>query len=144
MHTDFTHTTADSSAVGTLRNEAFESNPEEKRENSLEDFNADQILYSVGRPKKGRKRKHPEFTIAQAKARKYNNKSYLTKKKYVQPKVFHDYSCSCQRQCYQLVSLEKRQEEFEKFVTLESYEAQALYIAKTVRESKKKTELTSS
>lgn len=133
LHMDFTHT-SDSSA---LQNVAFESNPEENRENSLEHSNADQILSLVGRPKKGRKRKHSEFTIAQAKTRKYNNKSYFTKKKYVEPKVFHDYSCSCQRQCYQLVSLEKRQEEFEKFVTLGSYEAQALYIAKTVRETKK-------
>ncbi|XP_028167675.1 uncharacterized protein LOC114358018 [Ostrinia furnacalis] len=128
LHTDFTHIT------DSLQNEAVEPNTEE---NFVEDSNTDQILSSVGRPKKGRKRKHPEFTIAQAKTRKYKNKSYLTKKKYVDPKVFHDYSCSCQKKCYQLVSLEKRQEEFEKFVTLGSYEAQALYIAKTVRENKK-------
>lgn len=130
--------TSEGSTVRTLLNETIECNIDENIEISNNDSNPEQIITSLGRPKKGRKRKHPDFTIAQAKTRKYANKCYLTKKKkLVEPKVFTDYSCSCQRQCYQLVSTEKRQHEFQKFVTLGSYEAQALYISRTVKENTK-------
>ncbi|KAJ8721772.1 hypothetical protein PYW08_004174 [Mythimna loreyi] len=128
--TNVTYTSEDST-VRTMLNETIECYPDENIEISNNDSNSDQIKTSLGRPKKGRKRKHPDFTVAQTKARKYANKCYLTKKKLVEPKVFIDYSCSCQKKCYQLVSTEKRQHEFQKFVTLGSYEAQALYIAKT-------------
>ncbi|XP_022823752.1 uncharacterized protein LOC111354499 isoform X2 [Spodoptera litura] len=129
--------TSEDSTVRTLLNETIECNPDENIEITNNDSSPDQIITSLGRPKKGRKRKHPDFTVAQAKTRKYVNKCYLTKKKLVEPKVFIDYSCSCQKKCYQLVSTEKRQHEFQKFVTLGSYEAQALYISNTVKENTK-------
>ncbi|CAK1590203.1 unnamed protein product [Parnassius mnemosyne] len=89
------------------------------------------------RPKKGRKRKHPEHTMAQKKNVKYANLPYHGKNKLMPSKNFIDYTCKCTRQCYFRVSEENRKEEFEKYVLLGSYEAQLLYILNNVKESPK-------
>lgn len=94
------------------------------------------------RPKKGRKRKHVEHTLKEAKTRKYLNLNYHGSKKHVQSKVFHDYSCNCLKQCALLIPKEKRQKEFETFVTLGTYEAQLLYILSCVQETSKKRSYT--
>lgn len=91
-----------------------------------------------GRPKKGRKRKFQEYTLRQRKERKYANLPYQGKTKYVNPVVFKDYTCTCRKQCHQLISKEQREQEFNKYVALQSYEAQLLFIVNSVKESPKK------
>lgn len=91
-----------------------------------------------GRPKKGRKRKFQEYTLRQRKERKYANLSYQGKTKLVKPVVFKDYVCTCRKQCHQLILKEKREEEFNRYVALQSYEAQLLFIVNCVKESSKK------
>ncbi|CAH0587826.1 unnamed protein product [Chrysodeixis includens] len=91
-----------------------------------------------GRPKKGRKRKFQEYTLRQRKERKYANLSYQGKTKFVEPVVFKDYACTCRKQCHQLISKEQREQEFNKYVALTSYEAQLLFIVNCVKETSKK------
>lgn len=93
-----------------------------------------------GRPKRGRKRKFPEYTLAERKQRRYNNLPYQGKTKEMKAKVFKDYKCFCNRQCNVLLDSEKRKEEFRKFVALGSYEAQLLFIVACVQEKPKKRE----
>lgn len=87
-----------------------------------------------GRPKKGRKRKHPDHTVKEAKARKYQNLPYQRKTKKVAPKVFKSYKCKCKKKCQRLVATEIRSAAFNKFVVLGSYEAQLLYIVNHIKE----------
>lgn len=90
-----------------------------------------------GRPKKGRKRKNKEHSFIQTKTRKYANLPYHTKKKHVEAKVFRDNSCTCVKECHRLVPKDKREEDFQKYVTLGSYEAQLLFIVNCVKETPK-------
>ncbi|XP_047518759.1 uncharacterized protein LOC125058680 [Pieris napi] len=90
------------------------------------------------RPKRGRKRKFVEYTLAQRKCRKYANLPYQGKNKEVSAKVFKSYTCVCKKQCNLKVSEEERRKEFYKFITLGSYEAQLLYICSNVSETGKK------
>ncbi|KAF9411133.1 hypothetical protein HW555_009995 [Spodoptera exigua] len=81
-------------------------------------------LQSKGRSKCGRKRKHPEYCISEKKGRKYMNLPYHVKDKLVKSKVFYDYTCTCKQRCHLLVPTETRKQEFDRFITLGSYEAQ--------------------
>lgn len=92
---------------------------------------------TLGRSNRGRKRKHPEYCLSEKKNRKYMNLPYHIKDKIVRSKAFLDYTCTCQRRCHLLVSTETRKKEFDKFVTLGSYEAQLLFILSNVQESEK-------
>ncbi|KAJ2937229.1 hypothetical protein O0L34_g19309 [Tuta absoluta] len=99
--------------------------------------NESQIENQNGRPKKGRKRNYPDHTLAQRKNLKYNNLPYNGHTKRVEPKVFHDFACKCNNQCFALVSQEQKKEEFDKYISCGSYEAQLLYILNNVKESEK-------
>lgn len=94
-------------------------------------------LQTKGRSKCGRKRKHPEYCISEKKGRKYMNLPYHVKDKLVESKVFYDYTCTCKQLCHLLVPTETRKQEFDRFVTLGSYEAQLLFILNNVKESEK-------
>lgn len=98
-----------------------------------------EVEHLRGRPKKGRKRKFQDHTLAQAKDRKYLNLPYHSNKKNTRlpSKTFQDYTCNCQKKCSELISREKRQEEFYKYVSLGSYEAQLLFITSSVKEKNK-------
>ncbi|KAF9407526.1 hypothetical protein HW555_012482 [Spodoptera exigua] len=62
------------------------------------------------------------------KGRKYMNLPYHVKDKLVKntskSKVFCDHTCTCKQRCHLLVPTETRQQEFDRFITLGSYEAQ--------------------
>lgn len=66
------------------------------------------IQNSIGRPKKGRKRKFDDYTLAERKRRNYNNLPYQGKTKEVKSKVFKDYKCFCRKQCSIKVDTEKK------------------------------------
>lgn len=125
----------DSNLINNVTEEATVSNSEPF--NNASGHLESQTDPEKGRPKKGRKRKYPEHSLAQRKERKYANLPYQGKNKRVSSKVFRDYVCPCKRQCFTLVSQEKRKIEFDKFVTLGSYKAQLLYIINNVKESPK-------
>lgn len=65
-----------------------------------------------------------------------------TKNIKIKPKVFNDYKCACLKNCASLVTVEKRKEEFKKFVNLGSYNAQLLYIGSCIKEQNKKRSYT--
>ncbi|XP_022816992.1 uncharacterized protein LOC111349897 [Spodoptera litura] len=90
------------------------------------------------RPKRGRKRKFNDYTLAQRKSRKYANLPYRGKNKEVNARTFKNYTCVCKKQCHLNVTEEDRKKEFNKFITLGSYEAQLLYICSNVTETRKK------
>lgn len=90
------------------------------------------------RPKRGRKRKFKDYTLAQRKCRKYANLPYRGKNREVRAKTFESYACVCKKQCHLNVTEEERRKEFNKFITLGSYEAQLLYICSNVTETRKK------
>lgn len=115
--------------------EAAESNIVEEVE-MHSDKNSPEI--PRGRPRRGRKRLHKDHTIIQRKERKYANLPYHNNKKLIEPKIFKDYVCHCKKKCFNLIGKEKRQEEFEKYINLGSYEAQLLYIVNYVSERPKK------
>ncbi|XP_030758933.1 uncharacterized protein LOC115884479 isoform X2 [Sitophilus oryzae] len=78
-----------------------------------------------GRPKKGRKRKHKEQNRAQKKINKDSNETYFNYKgRKVEPKQFEDYRCSCPKKCSEKVCIEERKEQFTRFWSLKSYNAQ--------------------
>lgn len=96
----------------------------------------------TGRPKKGRKRINSQLR-SERKYNKYNNLEYTTTKNIkINPKVFNDYKCTCLKNCASLLTVEKRKEEFEKFVNLGSYNAQLLYIGSCIKEQNKKRSYT--
>lgn len=112
----------------------------ENEESNANRENIDHV--GTGRPKKGRKRLNPQLR-SERKRNKYNNLEYTTtKNKKVKPKVFIDYRCTCLKNCANLISTDKRKEEFEKFVKLGSYNAQLLYIVSCVKEHIKKRSYT--
>lgn len=95
-----------------------------------------------GRLKKGRKQRHSQLRHVR-KYNKYHNFEYTTvKNKIVKPKVFIDYKCKCSNKCANLISSEKRKDEFEKYVQLGSYNAQLVYIGSCVKEENKKRSYT--
>lgn len=96
----------------------------------------------TGRPKRGRKRINPQLR-SERKHNKYNNLEYTTSKnKLVKPKTFIEYNCKCLKNCASLIPIEKRKEEFEKFVRLGSYNAQCLYLGSCIKEENKKRSYT--
>lgn len=91
------------------------------------------------RPKKGRKRKIPNQTRKEKKIRMYTNKPYFNYKSVqIQPKEFVDFRCNCTSQCAENVPVESRRSEFDRFWSLNSYEAQNNFIAASVLEIEKK------
>ncbi|CAH2217449.1 jg19649 [Pararge aegeria aegeria] len=102
----------------------------------------DDDTVKTGRPKKGRKRKYPQ-SRDERKRNKYNNIEYTTtKNEIIKPKVFVDYRCKCLKKCADLIPVEVRKQEFEKFVKLGSFNAQVLYIISCVTEYNKKRSYT--
>lgn len=73
---------------------------------------------------------------------KYANLNYHINKKLIESKIFKDYVCHCKTQCSNFIGKEKRKEEFEKYVTLGSYEVQLLYIVNCVTDKSKKEHTT--
>lgn len=92
----------------------------------------------INRPKRGRKRKFDDYTLAERKSRKYANLPYRGKSKEISAKTFQNYTCICKKQCHLKVSEEERRNEFNTFIKLGSYEAQLLYICSNVTETIKK------
>ncbi|KAJ0169652.1 hypothetical protein K1T71_014837 [Dendrolimus kikuchii] len=102
------------------------------------------VLSDLGtvRPKRGRKQVNSQLR-SERKYNKYYNLEYTTtKNKKVKTKVFIDYKCTCLKNCASLITVEKRKEEFEKFVGLGSYNAQLLYIGSCIKEQNKKQSYT--
>lgn len=97
--------------------------------NKMENPNSD--------PKPDLKRTYSDHIINQKKKIKYTTLSYHKRKKRSEPKLFRDFTCTCLKKCHERVTKEQRQEEFENYVTLGSYEAQLLYIVNCVKESVK-------
>lgn len=88
-----------------------------------------------GRQRKGRKRKYGGLSRKERTEKKYKNLPYVnTKNVLIEPKKFLDYDCSCIRKCKELVPVEKRLKEFQKFYELGSYNAQSMYLAACVKE----------
>lgn len=104
-------------------------------DNSGESSNNEPINEYTGRPKKGRKRKYNQQNRAQKKINKDGNKAYFNYKgRKVEPKQFEDYRCDCPKKCSEKVCIEKRKDEFTRFWSLESYNAQTNFIAAAVTE----------
>lgn len=118
-----------------IAKDATECNNSEETEIPYDNTDLDKPIR--GRPKKGRKRLYSEHTRAQSKNLKYANLPYHNGKKLIEPKTFKDYVCQCQKQCSNLITKEKREEEFQKYVTLGSYEAQLLYLVNCISERPK-------
>nr|CAH7753316.1 unnamed protein product [Callosobruchus chinensis] len=88
-----------------------------------------------GRPKKGRNPKYPGQTFATRKKLKDSNKSHYTVKgKLKRAKEFCDYKCICLKRCGQRLEENMKQDLFEKFWNLASYDLQTAYIGATVNE----------
>ena len=93
----------------------------------------------AGRPKRGRKRKHPGQTDKTRKFMKNSNKQHITKKGMLaSAKEFTDYHCSCSLHCYEKVSVDIRKVLFEKFWAAGNYEHQNSMICSLVQENKVK------
>ncbi|CAH0562935.1 unnamed protein product [Brassicogethes aeneus] len=88
-----------------------------------------------GRPKKGRKTKYPGQTFKIRKQLKNSNKTHYTVKgKLVKGKEFTDFNCNCSLKCTERLPINVRQNFFEKFWALGSYETQTTFIAATVKQ----------
>lgn len=86
------------------------------------------------RPRKGRKRKY-ELTREEIRIRKYKNLPHVnSRNKLIESKHFIDYDCSCPLKCNDLISVQKRRVEFQKFYDFGSYNAQSMFIAACVKE----------
>lgn len=91
------------------------------------------------RPKKGRKRKFGNMLRSDRKQRKYTNKEYVNYKGMpIAPKEFKDFNCGCTMNCREVLSADKREEEFKKFWELGSYLAQTAFLGTCVKEETKK------
>ena len=119
--------------------------PEPNNEESIDLIPPTEDLQSnlgTRRPKRGRKRNNPQLR-SERKYNKYNNLEYrTTKNKIVKPKSFTEYKCKCLKNCATLITVERRKEEFEKFMHLGSYNAQCLYLGSCIKEENKKRSYT--
>lgn len=102
---------------------------------------------SLGRPKRGRKRTHPESDRFLNKINRNSNcKYYDYKNKIIEPKVFVNVKCKCKNKCHEKISAVTRRKEFERFWDLASYDAQNAYILSKIQQAltkrmKKDTEI---
>ncbi|XP_077296972.1 uncharacterized protein LOC143918786 [Arctopsyche grandis] len=86
------------------------------------------------RPRKGRKRKY-ELTREEIRIRKYKNLPHVnSRNKLIESKDFIDYDCGCPLKCNDLISVQKRRSEFQKFYDFGSYNSQSMFIAACVKE----------
>lgn len=102
------------------------------------DNNEDEI--AGGRPKRGRKRKHPDQNRTIRKQKANTNQDYVSAKgKEVCPKQFtgDDFNCNCPKKCTEKVSVEIRKNEFERFWNAGSYEARCAILLGSVKELEK-------
>lgn len=97
-------------------------------------INADPTNTSnTGRPKKGRKRKFPEQNRQQRKKNCITNKDYMDQRgKLHEKKEFRQYMCRCN--CFDRVGEQNIKEEFKKFYSVDSHDAQRALICTMVRE----------
>ncbi|KFM77980.1 hypothetical protein X975_00263, partial [Stegodyphus mimosarum] len=85
--------------------------------------------------KKGRKIKSNKSQWRKEKGNKYLNKPYRNYKGVeIKSKEFVDYDCQCTMKCREILSANERQQEFQKFWELGSYEAQAIFLIARVDE----------
>lgn len=92
-----------------------------------------------GRPHKGRKIKNHKQTRAAGKIKRNSNVTYYDYKgRKKDPKQFIDFDCKCVMKCRQNLPVEVRQQEFERFWSLKSYNSQINFIAAAVTEVEKK------
>lgn len=88
-----------------------------------------------GRAKKGRKRKYIDQNRTQKKVHKDSNKTYFNYRgRKIEPKPFSDFRCGCPKKCSERICSEKRKEQFDRFWSLGSYNAQTSFIAAAVTE----------
>lgn len=94
-----------------------------------------------GRPKRGRKRKHPDQNRQIRKKQCNTNQDhYNAKGKKVEAKEFlgNNFNCNCQKKCTEKLPKEVRQAEFTKFWASGSYEARCAILQGCVKEVPKK------
>ncbi|XP_045503544.1 uncharacterized protein LOC123700387 [Colias croceus] len=137
-------------SVSLIRNliEVHEIPTETRNEIEIESTSARQILQvrdtepnasSQGRPIRGRKRIFGGTLREERKKRKYSNLSYVNyKKQTIEPKVFMDYICNCAKKCQDKITTETKLEEFNKFYSTDSYQAQNMYLVSCIKEKPKK------
>nr|CAI5829041.1 unnamed protein product [Callosobruchus analis] len=88
-----------------------------------------------GRPRKGRNPKYPGQTFATRKKLKDSNKTHYTVKgKLKKAKEFSNYKCICLKKCGDRLEGNLKQELFQKFWNLASYDLQTAFIGATVKE----------
>lgn len=85
--------------------------------------------------KKNRKIKSNKSQWRKEKGNKYLNKPYRNYKGVeIKSKQFVDYDCQCTMKCREILSATEREQEFQKFWELGSYEAQAIFLIARVDE----------
>lgn len=119
------------------RKEQEVENYEIAQDQTREEINNENIMITgneverKGRPKKGRKRKYENQSRESRKLRCETNQEYISQKgKVVKAREYKDFHCN--DKCHEKVSTLKRQQEFQKFWNLNSYQAKCFYISSCV------------
>lgn len=95
------------------------------------------------RKSRGRKRKFDQQTAVIAKKLKNSNNEYYNYKgTLVKPKILDDFRCPCKEECHNKVTLDIRQQEFNKFWGLGEYTTQNMYLAACVTQKEKQRQYT--
>lgn len=126
-----------------IQNEQNDNDPNENIQNNVlndievqndqNDNDPNEKHATLGRPRKGRKRKYPSQNRAERTINCIQNKGYITQRGSVKmPKEFRQYLCRCD--CLNKVGIERAQEEYKKFYSVTSHDAQRALICAMVND----------